>query len=277
VPKSSAKTEVEIDEKIGNLTDRQQRILSFAREQGEVQVESLADRLSVTPQTIRRDLNLMCDLRLLQRMHGGAVVHDGVSNLGYEARRRFMADEKTTIARMAAQLIPDDSSLFINIGTTTEEAARQLGQHKGLLVVTNNINVIHGLRHNPTARFLIAGGTVRNEDGGIVGESTAEFIDQFKLDHAIIGVSAIECDGTLLDFDHQEVRVAKAIIRNARSTILVADSAKFERSAPMRIGNIADVDYLVTDKAPPDDFKQHCLRNRVEILVAQAPESPDDT
>ncbi len=261
-------TSTDISEDIGNLTDRQRHILDAAREQGEVQVEMLAESLAVTPQTIRRDLNFMCDIRLLQRVHGGAVVHDSVSNLGYEARRRFMATEKTAIGRLAAQLIPDDSSLFINIGTTTEEAARQLGQHRGLLVVTNNINVVHSLRHNQTARFLIAGGTVRNEDGGIVGESTAEFIEQFKLDHAIIGVSAIERDGTLLDYDHQEVRVAKAIIDNARSTILVADSAKFDRSAPMRIGNIAEVDYIVTDTQPPDDFKQHCLRNRVEILVA---------
>lgn len=262
------KVESDIHEEIGNLTGRQRHILDYAREQGEVQVELLADQLAVTPQTIRRDLNFMCDLRLLQRVHGGAVVHDSVSNLGYEARRRFMATEKTAIGRLAAELIPDDSSLFINIGTTTEEAAQQLAQHLGLLVVTNNLNVVHTLRQNPTANFIIAGGSVRSEDGGIVGEATAEFIDQFKLDHAIIGVSAIEPDGTLLDYDQQEVRVAKAIIRNARSTILVADSMKFERSAPMRIGNIAEVDYMVTDKEPPAEFRQHCLKHHVEILVA---------
>ncbi|MBX2883471.1 MAG: DeoR/GlpR family DNA-binding transcription regulator [Granulosicoccus sp.] len=253
---------------MGNLTERQRHILKYARERGEVQVELLAEQLEVTPQTIRRDLNFMCDIRLLQRVHGGAVVHDGVSNLGYEARRRFMAEEKTAIGQVAAELIPDDSSLFINIGTTTEEAARQLTQHRGLLVVTNNINVVHILRQNPSARFMIAGGSVRSEDGGIVGESTAEFIDQFKLDHAIIGVSAIESDGTLLDYDQQEVRVAKAIIKNARVTILVADSVKFERSAPMRIGNISEVDLLVTDKEPPASFRQYCLKNRVDILVA---------
>lgn len=262
------KVESDIDEDIGNLTERQRHILDYARKQGEVQVELLADQLAVTPQTIRRDLNFMCDMRLLQRVHGGAVVHDGVSNLGYEARRRFMATEKAAIGRLAADLIPDDSSLFINIGTTTEEVARQLAQHVGLLVVTNNINVVQSLRQNPTARFMIAGGSVRSEDGGIVGESTAEFIDQFKLDHAIIGVSGIESDGTLLDYDQQEVRVAKAIIKNARSTILVADSVKFERSAPMRIGNISEVDYLVTDIEPPASFRQHCLKNHVEILVA---------
>lgn len=258
----------EVQTEIDSLTPRQKLILDNARENGEVEVESLAEHLSVTPQTIRRDLKLMCEMRLLQRTHGGAVVHDGVSNLGYEARRRVMEDEKAAIGSQAAALIPDDSSLFINIGTTTEEAARHLVHHRGLLLVTNNINVVQMLRVNQTLQLMMAGGTLRNEDGGIVGESTAEFIGRFKLDHAIIGVSAIEEDGTLLDYDAQEVTVAKAIIANARSTILVADSLKFERSAPMRIGNVSEIDYIVTDKTPPTQFLEHCHKHHVEILVA---------
>lgn len=253
---------------IANLTDRQQLILSTVRESGDVQVEMLAAQLGVTPQTIRRDLNVMCEMRLLQRTHGGAVVHDGVSNYGYEARKRYMSDEKSAIGRWASSLIPDDSSLFVNIGTTTEAAAQYLAKNRGLLVVTNNINVIQMLRHNESIRIMMAGGTVRSEDGGIVGESTAEYISHFKLDHAIIGVSAIEEDGTLLDFDNQEVQVAKAIIANSRCTILVADSTKFGRSAPMRIGNISQVDYIVTDQSPPAAFLQHCQRHHVEVIVA---------
>lgn len=255
----------------GDLSGRQRRILEVARQSGEVQVEDLAESLDVTPQTIRRDLNVMCDMRLLQRVHGGAVVRDGVSNLGYEARRNVQAAEKSAIGKLAADLIPDDSSLFINIGTTTEEAARHLGQHRGLLVVTNNINVIESLRHNQTARFMIAGGTVRNEDGGIVGDATAEYMDRFQLDHAIVGVSSIEYDGTLLDYDYQEVQVAKAIIRNARTKILVADASKFQRNAPIRIGTIAEVDYLITDQQPPEEFMAHCRAHHVEVKVAEVP------
>ncbi len=250
------------------LNQRQREILELARVAGEVQVEPLAESLQVTPQTIRRDLNLMCDLRMLQRVHGGAVLHDSVANLGYEARKRFMQDEKAGIALAAAALINEDSSLFVNIGTTTEAVMRELFHHRGLLVVTNNVNVIDILRPNPTVTLMMAGGTLRNEDGGIVGKATAEFIDQFKLDKAVIGVSALEEDGTLLDFDQQEVSVAKAIIRNARTTILVADSSKFERSAPMRIGNVAGVDYLVTNQKPPERFTEHCSKHAVEIIIA---------
>lgn len=258
------------DAKINNsgLNSRQMTILATVRSAGEVQVEPLAAKMEVTPQTIRRDLNLLCGMRLLQRIHGGAVLHDGVSNMGYEARRRLLVNEKAAIAVAAAKLVPEESSLFVNIGTTTEAVMREITTHCGLLVVTNNVNVVEIMRPNQTTTLMLASGKVRNEDGGIVGELTADYMGRFKMDHAVIGVSALEEDGTLLDFDNEEVSVAKAIIDNSRSTILVADSSKFERSAPIRIGNVSQVDYVVTDKKPPAAFIGHCEDHDVEIVVA---------
>ena len=256
-------------ESMSGRAPRQRDILDYARNYGEVLVEPLAEEFQVTPQTIRRDLKQLCDMRLLQRVHGGAILHDGVANLGYEARRRMMVEEKARIAVCAAALVPDDSSLFINIGTTTEAVAHELTEHRGLLVVTNNINVINAFRFSETVEVMTAGGTVRREDGGIVGDSTTDFIAQFKVDYAIIGVSAIEEDGALLDFDPREVRVAQAMIKHARKVILVADSIKFERIAPVRIGNITEIDYLVTNSCPEDKFLQHCRNNGVKIIVAE--------
>ena len=251
-----------------NLSGRQQTILQFARDRGEVQVELLAESFQVTPQTIRRDLNQLCQLRLLQRVHGGAVVYGGVANLGYSARKRLMPEAKTEIAKIAATFIPDDSSLFINIGTTTERVAEHLVGHIGLLAITNNLNVVNVLRQSNSIDVMMAGGTVRREDGGIVGEATVDFINQFKVDYAIIGASAIEADGTVLDYDVREVRVAQAIIKNARSVILVADAMKFDRNAPVRIGSVADVDYFICDKQPSDLLMQICHENDVQVRVA---------
>ena len=141
------------------LAERQREILSVARAQGEVLVEPLAEAFNVTPQTIRRDLKQLCEMRLLQRVHGGAKLPDGVANMGYEARRRLMVEEKNSIASSTAALIPDDSSLFVNIGTTTESVARALARHRGLLVITNNINVIHILRGARLNQLIIAGGS----------------------------------------------------------------------------------------------------------------------
>ena len=253
------------------LNPRQRDIHEYARINGEVQVDPLSESFKVTPQTIRRDLNQLCHLRLLQRVHGGALVHDGVENLGYQARARLATNEKSAIGKRAAELIGNDSSLFINIGTTTEKVAEYLTDHVGLLVITNNLNVVNLLRHNKSNEIVTAGGTVRHEDGGIVGETTADFFARFKVDYAVIGVSAIEEDGTLLDYDTREVRVAQAIIRNARSVILVADSIKFERNAPVRLGKMDNIDYFVTNEKPSAEFLDVCQLAGVQVEIS----SPD--
>ena len=149
-----------------------------------------------------------------------------------------------------ADLIPDHASLFINIGTTTEAVAHALLRHVGLMVITNNINVATALRPYPEIEVVIAGGVVRRSDGGIVGEAAVDFIRQFKVDFAVIGASAIDADGSLLDFDYREVRVAQAIISNARHVILASDATKFDRSAPVRIGHLEQVHTFITDHAP---------------------------
>jgi DeoR family glycerol-3-phosphate regulon repressor len=156
----------------------------------------------------------------------------------------------------------------MNIGTTTEEVARALVDHDGLLVITNNIHVATILLPRPGIEVILAGGMLRKSDGGIVGEAAVDFISQFKVDHAVIGASAIDEDGAMLDFDYREVRVAKAIMQNARNVMLVADAMKFTRSAPVRIGQLSDTDVFVTDHAPPDPVVAYCNDHGVRLEIA---------
>ncbi|MCP4877757.1 MAG: DeoR/GlpR transcriptional regulator [Gammaproteobacteria bacterium] len=257
-----------------DISRRQHLIMDYIREHGSVQVDQLSNHLRVTPQTIRRDLNQLYEHQLVQRVHGGAIVKDNVENLGYRARKILMAEEKSDIAQRVADLLPDNSSLFINIGTTTERVAEYLYHRKGMLVITNNMNVASMLWPAPGLEVMITGGAIRRSDGGIVGPSAEEFIDNFKLDYAIIGCSAIDNDGDFFDFDLREVRVTRAIIEHARSVILVTDSMKFERRAPIRIGNIEAVGTLVTDDGVPKDVIQLCEEHGVglEIVAHERPE-----
>jgi len=252
------------------LTPRQDDILAIAKANGRVTVDELAARFSVTPQTIRKDLNDLCDSRALTRVHGGAVFPTGNENVQYEARRAIAAAEKQAIGRTAAGIIPDNSSLFINIGTTTEAVGEALLEHRGLMVITNNINVANRLRLSPGIEVVIAGGVVRHSDGGIVGEAAVDFIRQFKVDFAVIGVSAIDEDGVLLDFDFREVKVAQAIMSNARHVILVSDSSKFERTAPVKIGHISQVHTFITDRCPSERIRNVCLENDVRLIETNA-------
>ena len=257
------------------LSRRQHQIVALLRETGRAGVEELAARFTVTPQTIRRDLNELSDARLVSRVHGGAIIASGVANLAYEARKLVARPHKQLIGEAAARLIPDDSSLFINIGTTTEEVARALSSRAGLLVITNNLNVATQLYPNKAIDVIVAGGSVRASDGGIIGAGTVDVIRQFRVDIAVIGTSAIDEHGALLDFDIREVDVSRAIIENARRVILVTDSSKFTRSAPVRIATLSEIDVLVTDRLPSPASAALCRLYDVEVIETGGPDEPD--
>ncbi len=250
------------------MNQRQQEILTLVQQQGFVSIETLAQNFDVTPQTIRRDINTLCDQQLLTRYHGGAGLSSSVENVEYATRQVMNLEEKRSIAKMVANYIPDRASIFINIGTTTEEVARALLYHTGLKIITNNLNVAAILRSNPSFEIIIAGGVVRQRDGGITGEATIDFIRQFKVNFGIIGISGIDPDGALLDFDYHEVRVAQAIIENSRQIFLVADHTKFDRNAMVRLGSIEQIDALFTDRYPQDHFVALLTENDVGLHTA---------
>jgi DeoR family transcriptional regulator, glycerol-3-phosphate regulon repressor len=245
---------------------RQAEILEIAKAEGRVLVDDLIIRFNVTPQTLRKDLNDLCERSLLTRIHGGAVYSSGTENMEYNQRRQIAAGEKAAIGRATAELIPDGASLFINIGTTTEAVGEALVRHRKLLIITNNINVANRLRSHHQFEILIAGGSVRPSDGGIVGGAAVDFIRQFRVDYAVIGTSAIGPDGALLDFDLREVKVTQAIIENAKHVILVADRSKFERSAPVYIAGLNQVDTFVTDRCPDNDIRRLCSENGIRLI-----------
>lgn len=247
------------------LSFRQSEILDIAKTQGRVVVEDLAQRFDVTLQTIRRDLTELADTGYLDRVHGGAVPRTGVTNLGYDERRRLNEGAKAAIARACAAAIPDNCSVIINLGTSTEAVARELLNHRNLTVITNNMNVANILAANPGCDVMVAGGALRRSDGGLVGELTTHFFEQFKVDVAIIGTSALDAEGELLDYDLAEVRVAKAIIRQARRTFLVCDHSKLTRSAPVRLASLRDISEMFTDRPLPEDLAQRCREWQTKI------------
>jgi DeoR family glycerol-3-phosphate regulon repressor len=247
---------------------RQTEILQFARTDGRVLVEDMAARFGVSLQTIRRDLAALCDSGALARVHGGAMLPSGVANIGYEDRRQIAAEAKARIAAACAAEIPNGASIFLNIGTTTESVARALLGHRDLLVVTNNINVANILANAGVAEIVVAGGTLRPSDGGLVGDATADFIRQFKLDYAVIGASALDHEGDLLDFDFREVRVTQAILASARQSFLVADAGKFTRKAPVRVAGLGSLDAFFTDAPLPVAVGRLCATGQTRVVVA---------
>lgn len=237
-----------------DLNERQILVLEILRTHESVDVDDITHHFSVTPQTVRRDLAELCERGLATRTHGGARRLVSTASRDYQHRRQTNSAAKEQIAKLVAALIPNNCSVILNIGTTTEQVARALTGHEGLMVVSNNINVIQIFASATPAELVIVGGAVRPSDGAIIGSDAVEFIDRYKIDFAVIGASAIDEDGSILDFDSREVAVARTILRNARTKILACDVSKFGQTAPVRICAVKELDYIVCDKAPPQAF-----------------------
>ena len=248
---------------------RQSQLLDAVRQHGALSVESLAERFGVTLQTVRRDVKLLAEAGLLARFHGGVRLPSSTTeNIAYRQREALHAEGKQGIARAVAARIPNGSSLLINLGTTTEAVARELLQHQGLRVITNNLNVAAILADNPDCEVIVTGGMVRHRDRGIVGAAAVDLIRQFKVDIGLIGISGIEADGTLRDFDYREVQVARAIIEQSREVWLAADHSKFNRPAMVELARIDQIDLLFTDVAPPEPFPQLLAEAGVQVELA---------
>ena len=251
------------------MNPRLLQLVAYVQARGSVTVEQLAETLGVTLQTVRRDVQRLADDGLLARFHGGVRVPNSTTeNIAHMQRENLNAQGKSRIARHVAAAVPNDCSLILNIGTTTEAVSRALMGHTGLRVITNNLNVASILSGNAKCEVIVVGGVVRGHDRGIVGEAAADFIRQFKVDIAVMGISGIESDGTLRDYDFREVKVSQSIIAHAREVWMAADYSKFNRPAMVEVAKLTQIDRLFTDIEPPEPFPALLAEAQVKCTVA---------
>ncbi len=251
------------------LLPRHSQIVELVQTQGPQTIEALAERCGVTLQTVRRDVQRLSEAGLLARFHGGVRAPGSTTeNIAYRQRQGLRAQAKAAIARAIAARVPHGCSLILNIGTTMEAVAHELRHHRGLRVITNNLHVAALLSSNPDCEVIVAGGLVRPADQAIVGEATVDFMRQFKVDIGLIGISGIEADGTLRDFDYREVKVARTIIGQSREVWLAADHSKFNRPAMVELARLDEIDVLFTDAPPPAPFDELMTQGDVACVVA---------
>ena len=236
---------------MSRLSERQVQIAELVREKGFLTVDVLAEKFDLTAQTIRRDLNTLCDHSMVRRRHGGVEPPPDIGNLAYGSRQVLARSAKLAIAREVARHVPNGASLTFSIGTTPELVAEALVHHEGLRVFTNNLNIAMVACSNPAFEVFIAGGRLRNSDRDVLGGTTEKFLSSYKVDIGIYGVAGVDESGTLLDFYEEEVRARQLIRENSRATFLVLDHTKFHRVAHVRGGHIGEATKVFCNARPP--------------------------
>jgi len=248
---------------------RQQALLDEVKTRGAVSVERLAQRLNVTMQTVRRDVQRLADAGLLQRFHGGVSLPREMPLGGaWKERQALRADAKARIAQSVAAAIPPGSSLMMGIGTTVEAVARALLDKPGLTVVTHNLHVANLLSEHRESKVHIAGGVLRGRDSALEGESTVSFLSQFRVDYAIVSTLGVDPDGTMRDRDLRELPVVQTLMKQARECWLVADVSKFGEAALAKVAHLRDMRRVFTEALPPAPFPQMMQEWGVSLTIA---------
>jgi DeoR family glycerol-3-phosphate regulon repressor len=231
------------------VTRRQSLILDAVRSQGAVSVASLATQFDVTHQTIRRDLRSLQDRGLLQKGFGAAFASPGVARHGYDERHGTLAGVKRRLVRALEEFLTPDATIFVGLGTTFESLHEVVERHPDILIATPNLTVAHTCALQTDATVYVYGGYVRNKDSSVLTMSD-QSRTRFKFDVAIIGASAIDEEGSILEFDPMEVDLVRDVLKQSRKVILVAHVEKFDRHAPHIVTTLNDIDVLITNGKP---------------------------
>ncbi len=233
--------------------DRFSVILEGLSDGGSVSVTELCRRLGVSAATIRRDLGLLEEHRLLKRTHGGAVSQGLLYELPLRYKSGRHQEEKRRIAHAVAELIPEAAAIGLTGGTTTTEVARALVGREHLTIVTNALNIASELAVRPNLRLVVTGGVARSASYELVGPLADASLGEINLDVAILGVDGISFDAGLTTHHEVEAHTNLALIDRARRVVVVTDSSKIGQAAFARICGIERVHDLITDTgAPPD-------------------------
>lgn len=253
-----------------HANQRQQEIISALRRAGgSLRVQALARELDVTEETVRRNLKSLAENGVVDKVHGGACLSDREDDGDFKQRLALRPAAKQKIAKCAASMISNGSSLFLDIGSTTSFIADALREHENLLVITNSVSVAYKLSTRNNNRVFMAGGELRSQDGGVFGSQAMDFANNFKTDFAMLSAAGISSEHGFMLFDLEEAEYSRAIIANAKTRIMAADSSKFGRPAPVTAFDPSLVDILVSDQAPPYDIATAARSWGTEIIVAE--------
>lgn len=251
-----------------NFSKRHGEILRLLQEEGTVSIASLADRLGVSLETVRRDVRPLSDQGAVVKMHGAIGLPALTGEAPFERRMRENAGAKRAIARHVAATIRDGDSVMFDTGTTTSYLARELLGHRRLTVVTNSSDIARTLATVNGNKVYMAGGELRSDNGAAFGVSAIEFVSRFSVAHAVVSVGAVDVVDGIMDFDLEEAEFARAVLSRGQRAVAVTDRSKFGKRGLVQVCGFAGLDELVTDGLPPADIAAALEDASARIVVA---------
>lgn len=251
---------------ISDLNRRQAQILESVRANGAAGVSELAAQFDVTTQTIRRDLKVLGERGLLVKGFGGAFASPGVARYTYSERHSTEVEIKRQLVDALRPYLFNGATIFVGLGTTFHTLHSVIADFPGVLIATPNLEVVYSCALHTDATVYVYGGYVRNKDTSVLtlGGGSRQ---KFKFDIAILGASAIDRDGAVLEFDPMEVDLTRDVLTQSRRVIMLAHEGKFDRKAPHLVTHLDEVDVLITNGDVVAHFDDPSLLQRLELVT----------
>lgn len=248
---------------------RKDEILRLLAENRMMKAGELVEQFDVSMETIRRDLSELEAVKLIRRVHGGAVLY---TEYGIEPDYSFRTvenyDQKFLIAKKAAELVKDGDSIIIDIGTTTLEFAKFLKEKKDLTVFTNSIKIAYELMTEKDITVILLGGKVRSGEGTTSGYWSEEMIDNFFADKLFLGVGAIMTEHGVMDYHIEETNLRRHFMKHVKQVIALADYSKFGIKALNHVCKSEELDYLVTDEKANKKILKELRDLGVKVIIS---------
>lgn len=247
--------------------ERQAAIADIVRGHGRVTVDALVSRFGASAETIRRDLTVLADKGVIHKVHGGAVAPHGTGEDPFQQRMGHNVAAKRHIAKLARALVEPGDTLFIDTGTTTLMFAEELDGIEGLTVITNSVEIAKVISEREEAADLfLVGGAYNADNRQTVGLMALRQIESFRGSRAMITIGTMDAASGAMDYNIEEAQVARAMIENSRSAVVLADSSKFDRIAPFSVGSLDRFDALVCEREPGEALRRALDEAGVEVL-----------
>ena len=250
------------------IGERRLKIMDLLEEKGNVIVSELSSLLSVTEETIRRDLEGLKKEGLLKRTYGGAIPTNRVSlELSFKAREVENREEKKAIGKVAAALIKNGDALMFDASTTALEVAKQIGAKKGLTVITSSLAVVLELIGRSGVTVISTGGVFHSRSLSYVGPLAEERVRNYHVDKLFFGAKGIAI-ARVTDSYEAVTQLKKTMVESAEEAILVIDRSKFNKMALVSIVPLEAINKVITDRGIPSEYKKLLSDQGIEVIIA---------
>lgn len=247
--------------------ERRNTILTKLSAEGKVLVSDLAKEFSVTEETIRRDLEKLDNDGLARKTYGGAVKNESLNiDLPFHVRKQTNVESKQQIAALIGEMINDGDYIMLDASTTALCVIKNIIHKKNITLITNSIEILIELCNKPGWNVLSTGGTLKEGGLSLVGYQAEKMISGFHVDIAICSCKGIDEVNGITDSNERDAEIKKAFYRSANKRVLAVDSSKFDRASFVKVCGYNEIDVVVTEKYPGEQWSERLERNGIELI-----------